>query len=350
MTDALKKTLSEIELLIDKGDYLSAINDLQEIFVSYPNEGIIPFYYGNIARMIRADELALKYYLQAYNLGFDGAEGLFAMAFTQKELGMFSEAEHNFLDAIEKANEKDEKWVYISALAVFYLENDMFLKAEKMSKKLIEEFDTNYQGYHIHVISEAMRSHFDEAEAYLERVPSVFKNHPQYFIDKIELCKAKDDKEKLKQLLADETIKAVIPQVVLREMIMNMPGEEHAEEKEKFINTLAKEYHDKDAFISKMILEFVNKNYEDSAQLANVILENEKLNQGIRYYLALIFQIYNLYYLSGKKPSLKLIDWIEKAGNWCIAFAEANQVENEGEIVRESMQALFDEINTASQG
>ena len=117
------------------------------------------------------------------------------------------------------------------------------------------------------------------------------------------------------------------------------------EEKAKIIETLAKKYHDSDAVISMMVVEFANKNFKKSAQIANVILENEKVNQGIRYYLALFFQIYNLYYLSEKNPSAELRKWIESAGNWCIAFAERLALPEIDNTVRDAIRELFDEIN-----
>ena len=96
-----------------------------------------------------------------------------------------------------------------------------------------------------------------------------------------------------------------------------------------------------------MILEFSRNNFKKSSQIANSILDNEKDNQGFRYYLALYFQIYNLYYLAEKKPSAELRKWIEKAGNWCINFVDEMGIPAASDVVTSSIEELFDEINSS---
>lgn len=345
VNESLKDEILLIDRHIDSGEYQNAIEILSRLINEYPNEGVVPFYLGHLSQIGHENELALKYYSTAIKMGYVNADAYFSVAMLQKEFGQISEAEKSFNKALELSVDDVEKWACYSSLAILYLENKMYLKAEKISKLLVEKYSDNYEGYHIHIIAEALRGNIDDVKAYMEKLPEKFKTHPQYLIDKIDLCKFEGNKDELSALLNDEAINTVIPQITLREKLSQMPHNEFAEEKAKIIETLAKKYHDSDAIISMMVVEFANKNFKKSAQIANVILENEKVNQGIRYYLALFFQIYNLYYLSEKNPSAELRKWIESAGNWCIAFAERLALTEIDNTVRDAIRELFDEIN-----
>ena len=121
--------------------------------------------------------------------------------------------------------------------------------------------------------------------------------HPQYLIDIIELHKQQEKKESLSGLFErDPRFREVIPHIVLREKLQEIPNDDaFFEEKEELLIQLAREYHDSDAVLSIMMLQFGRKNYKKSSIIANIVLDNEKENQGLRYYLALYFQIYYNY-------------------------------------------------------
>lgn len=346
MTDEkLKETLVQVDGYINSGEYKNAVELLRNMINTYPNEPIIPFYLGHMAQIGHENELALKYYFASIEMGYINADVFFAVAMLQKEFGEKQNAEKNFNKALELSEDDAEKWACYLSLAMLYLENKMYLNAEKISKILIEKYNNNYEGYHIHIVSEALKGNLDDAKLYMEKLPEKFKKHPQYFIDKIDLCKIEGNKDELFNFLNDETVNLIVPQIALREKLKQFPGSEFLKEKTEIIEILATKYHDADAIISVLILEFANKNFEKSAKIANIILENEKGNQSIRFYLALFFQIYNLYYISEKKPSEELRAWIEKAGNWCIAYTDDLEIPEIGDTIRNAIQDLFDEIN-----
>lgn len=84
------------------------------------------------------------------------------------------------IKATEAADTSELNWASLSCLAVFYIENEMYLKADKIARKFIKEFPDNCQGYHLHILIEAMREHYDEVFAYMDILPEKFKNHPQF--------------------------------------------------------------------------------------------------------------------------------------------------------------------------
>lgn len=81
----------------------------------------------------------------------------------------------------------------------------------------------------------------------------MFKNHPQYLIDIIEIYKKSGKDNELSVLLKNDLrFTEIIPSVVLREEILSIPNDEHDDGKGQLIRRLAKEYHDKDAVMSVM--------------------------------------------------------------------------------------------------
>lgn len=348
MDEILTTKIGNVESLIENGNLDMAVGVLKELAKEYPQEGIVAYYLGRVCLIGKDGVLALKYFLAAIERGYATADVYLSTAMLQKNLGETSDAEKNLLKAIEVADTVDLNWASLSCLSVFYIENEMYLKADKIAKKLIKEFPDNYQGYHLHVLIEAMREHYEELFAYMDMLPEKFKDHPQFLMDVIEIYKKAGKETELAELFeTDLRFTTVIPQIVLREKISSMPNDEYDDTKERLIRQLARDYHDKDAVISVMILEFSRKNFKKSSQIANVILDNEKLNQGFRYYLALYYQIYNFYYLAEKKPSAELRSWIEKAGNWCMNFVDEMGIPAASDIVNSSIQELFNEINAA---
>ena len=350
MSDNLSTKIQSVDRMLEESDYPGAVSILHELAQEYPSEGIIPYYLGRMCLMGKDEILAYKYFSTAVDLGYTESDVYISLAMLDKDMASVNDTEKSFLKALEAAKMEESKWTCLSALSVFYIENEMYLKAEKYIKKLIAAYPDSYQGYHLHIIADALREHYDEAFAYMDRLPDVFKNHPQYLIDVIELYKKSGKDSELSDLLkSDLRFSEIIPPIVLREKISSMPNDERDDSKELLIRELARDYHDKDAVISVMILEFSKKNFEKSAKIANAILGNEKGTQGLNYYLAMYFQIFSLYYIAEKKPSEKLRKWIEDAGNWCISFAESLNIPSVTEAVSGSIQELFDEINEKAE-
>ncbi len=345
MNNVLLTEITNIDNMLENYDYASAVNFLHDLAQKYPEEGVIPYYLGKVCLLFNNEKLAFQYIQTAIKKNYIKAEVYLTCALLQKDMQDNISAENSFQKALELADSEEIKWASFSCLAVFYIENEMFLKAEKIAKKIIKVYPDNYQGYHLHIAIETIKGNIEEAFSYMNMLPEKFKNHPQYLIDVIELYKKSENKDLAQLFSEDQIFSFVIPQIVLREKIVAMPNDEHVDEKEQLIIKLADEFHDKDAIVSLMILQFSKKNFKKSAQIANIVLENEKEEQGLRFFLALYYQIFNLYYLSAKKPSGELIKWIETAGNWCVNFVESFNIKIIAQPVKKVIQELFAEIN-----
>ena len=346
MNEILTSKINSVNGMLETCDYSNAVSTLHKLAQEFPSEGIIPYYLGRLCLIGKDELLAYNYFRIAIDMGYTSADVYLSMALLEKDMSTVNDAEKSFLKALESANTEEMKWACLSSLAVVYIENEMYLKADKYVKKIITEYPNSYQGYHLHVMIEACKENFEETLAYLDRIPDMFQNHPQYLIDVIEIHKKCGKEQELNSLFdSDWRFSEIIPQIVLREKILSMPNDEYDDTKEKLIRKLAAEYYDKDAVLSVMLLEFSRKNFYKSSKIANIILENEKKNQSLRFYLAMYFQIFNFYYLAKKNPSAELRKWIENAGNWCIGFAESLNLPAVTETVSSSIQELFDEIN-----
>lgn len=75
------------------------------------------------------------------------------------------------------------------------------------------------------------------------------------------------------------------------------------------------------------------------AQLANCELNDRQM------YLVLFYQIYSIYYLSEKMPSVEVAAWIGQAGQKCIEIASRIGDESVCQEVKTAMDNLFTEIN-----
>ena len=87
-----------------------------------------------------------------------------------------------------------------------------------------------------------------------------------------------------------------------------------------------------------------NGQYEESTKLAGEIMDIEKDNQDVLFYLALYCEMYSLYYLSDKDPSDELLNWIERSCKWCLEFVKQNYPEALGDVIN-GIGDFIDEIN-----
>ena len=210
-------------------------------------------------------------------MGYKNSDVYLAIALLEKEYD-FNSAENYFLKALDLAETNEIKWFSLATVIAFYIENGMYMKAEKYIKKIMLYYPDNYEGFHLHIMIKALRETFEETTAYMNKLPEKFKSHPQYLIDYIAVYKKFGMQNKLHDLFENNSIfKKIIPYIVLREKIISMPNDDGNDStKEREIRKLASVYHDSDAILSVMILEFSKRNFKNSAIIANVVLYNER--------------------------------------------------------------------------
>lgn len=247
--------------------------------------------------------------------------------------------------ALEHAVRREEKWFALCSLCTHYMQFHMYLKAEKTAKQIINEFPDNYEGYHLFVQIQMQRKSYDEAVVYIEQIPDEMKNHPQYFADLIGWLEQSGRYEELLELLKkDEKMNQVIPEYVLRKRISVSGTLERTEEAMKDLLEMLSKFGDIDAAICLAYYLFANGNYRLSADLANIIMDEEKDTAGIRFYLALLCEMYSFYYLAKKKPSEQLLLWMQKACIWCSDFVAIHYPEMLDKVLEE-IEALFENID-----
>lgn len=346
MISEMMSELEYAENCIENYDVKKAVELLKPIAEQFPEDGRVAYDLGRCAIILAEDELAVDYYYVAEKYGFKNAEIFIYLSEYEDFSGETRKAEQHLKEALTVAKEKEEIWFVVSKMAMYYINHRMFLNAEKYSKKLIADFPDNYQGYHFHLLIELSKENYNEAKVYLERIPKKFFDLPEYLIDYISVFKLQDKYEEILNIIDnDERYYNIIPQYALKEKFNIIHSYNDYSELEIILKKLVAEYKDKDSILALMILHFSQQNYSLSSKIAAFILKNEVNVQDMRFYLALYFQIFNLYFLSNKNPSIELAKWIESAGNWCINFAQETNIKEINEAVSESIENLFNEIN-----
>lgn len=340
--------LKKIEIVdkhIESGEWEKANKLLENLAQEIPENGKVLYEYGLLAQQQGEFDLALRRYNEAMEKDPGNFFVYMNIALIKKLSGDNREEEKYLNEALEKAKCKEERWFALSSLCTHYMNLHTYLKAEKFAKQIIREFEDNYEGYHLYIEIQMRRKSYDEAISYIEEVPETMKNHPQYLADMISWLERSEQYEKLLDLLKnDEQIKKVIPEYMLRKRIAVSGSLGHTEEAIKDLFDMLKEYKDVDAAICLAFFLFLNGDYEQSADLANAIMDEEKDNADLRFYLALFCEILSFYYLSGKKPSEKLISWMQHACIWCSDFVAATYPELLDEIL-DCFEVLFEDVN-----
>lgn len=346
MEQIIKDSILKVDQLIDDKEYSDAFSILCDLSEQYPNEGIIPYYLGRVCLNVNEEHLALQYFLASMKRNYKSSDLFLMTGILLSDEGEELAAEESLINAEKTSKSDEERWVALSSLAVLYIEYERYLKAQRIIKQLIREYPNNYQGYHLYIVEKVATEQFDEANAFILQIPQLFSNHPQFLLDYIELLQVQNKDDELNSLLnTDSRFAEIIPQEVLRARLNIIAEKDSYDKKKDIIIELAKKFNDCDAIISLMIIAFAEGDFKKSSKIAALILEKEKATQGIRFYWALYFQIFNYYFLSDKRPSEQLAIWIHKAGNWCVSYAESFNSDEIGTTIRVSIQALFDEIS-----
>lgn len=340
--------LDEIKLaknLIEKKCIKGAIDILKPLAKKYPEDGCVAFNLGRCAALLNEPVIAYHYYSLALEKGYKDIILYLILADYESFYGSIKQAEIYFNDALVISNSNEEKWAVLNDIALFYITHNMYLNADRYIKRLINDFPDNYNGYHLHFLIYIIKEKYDDARKYLEMLPIKFKNLPQYLIDFIDVIKLQGNTNELLELFEnDRRLTDIIPQYVFKQKYILSNDNT---EKIGIVNELIKEYHDKDSVLSLVFLYFAQQKFQESSEIAKFVLEQEKDIQGIRFYLALYFQIFNLFYLANKKPSADLRKWIETAGNWCLNYVNKTNIKEIQDSVSDSIASLFKEINSS---
>lgn len=350
MNDELNKSIEQVKCLIEKKELEKAMKILTDASKNNPKEGLLDYYFGKCVEMLGETELANKFYISSLKKGYRNIDLLILYAKSEHLHNNLKTSEKLFNMALDYAKDESEILKSNSEYALFYVRNHMALNAEKLSKKLINDFPNSYNGYHIHVLCEIEKKEYLQASAYLNGIFDEFKEEQLFLVDFLTVYELAHGIDETIKYIDDNTLFIdKIPQYCFRKKREYYNRIKDYDNVNKMLFELAKTYGDIDATISLILILFANKKYSESAKLGALVLENEKDKQNMRFFITLVVQIFSFYYMSNKMPSAKLAEWIEKSGNWCIDFAMKNGTEQEAIELKELICNLFNEINSLSK-
>ena len=342
----MENKLEYAKQLINDEEYVKALKILKDLAYENPNNSKIPYLLGIVALSIDEENLAYDYFMKSETLGYENANLFYKMAVIESNLEKSRESEMHFNKAIALAD-KDESFVCYDSLITFYLEHNMFLKADKLSKRLMLDFPNNYIGYHYQIECLLLRNRDLEAKSFLNMIPENFKKSPLFLMDNIKVLQRTENSEMvINEIDNNKIYEKIIPNYSLK-IKYNMSSNMDAGTKSlsAIIKKLVVDYGDIDGIFALMLINFENKNFEVTANICQYILEYDANVQGLRFYIALYFQMYCLYFMSENKPSRALVDYIQRSGDLCLNYFATLESKEIYEIVDTSIGYLYDTIN-----
>lgn len=340
---------SEIENSIYHNQIEQAMNRISEMLKVNPCDGRLYFYFGLCMDGINQKKFAGECFRVAYKNGYKSSNMLILLAKAESSIGNKEDAEKYFKEAIEYNTSEAEELCSKSEYAMFLIDNNQLLAAEKISRIIIEKYPNYYTGYHIYLSIKIHRKDYKACELLIEEIKEKFDATEDFLTDYIEFYQHKNGIEKaIDYMRNNEVYNRIIPQYVQKKNLEYYYSIEDFENYLKTLLALVVDYGDKDAAMAAMLLLNASKKYKLSAKIAEYIMDNEKEKQGFRFFMALEIQMFNYYYMANNHPSEKLVRWIEQVGKWCMAYAYENFPIKMAEIFSENIHELFDDINQIS--
>ncbi len=337
---------SEIENNIYHNQIEQAMNRISEMLKVNSCDGKLYFYFGLCMDRINQKKFAGECFRVAYENGYKNSNMLVLLAKSESAIGNKEDAEKYFKEAIENNNSESDELYSKSEYAMFLIDNNQLLAAEKISHIIIEKYPNYYTGYHIYLFIKIHRKDYKACELLLEDIKEKFDGTENFLIDYLELYQHQNGLEKaINYISNNEVYNRIIPQYVQKKNLEYYYSVEDFENYLKTLLILVEDYGDKDAAMAAMLLLNASKKYKLSARIGEYIMNSEKEKQGFRFFMALEIQMFNYYYMANNHPSEKLVRWIEQVGKWCIAYAYENFPIKMAETFSENIYELFDDIN-----
>lgn len=272
------------------------------------------------------------------------------LAKNEERTGNSEKAESYYKEAINTSSSELESAYSKGEYSLYLVRQKMFLKAEKLSKSIMNDYPDNYYGYHAYIICQAEKEDYKRAESFINEIKNKFQENEYYLKDCIDLYEKQHDVAETKAYIDQNSIfLQVIPEETLKISLRYYVESKDVENVVETLKVLLWEYGDKNAALLLMMMLFASKKYKETSEIASYVLENEKNRAGVYLYFALEFQMYSLFYMSEGHPSQEFVRWVEKAGGWCIAFAKSHFSGDVADILSSTVYELFDEINSLPQ-
>ena len=330
MGECVKK-IEAAENLICEKRYLEAFNVLGEVLQEEPNNGRAMADEGVICVYLQEFGRALFYLQKALDNGYDKYTTYLNIAEVKKTIGRQEEAEKLYKEALERAVTKEQKWVCQIMLGEFYLENEKFLRAEKMAKTMMREYPNNYQGYRLHSRILLEQKKYQECEQYLSGLEQKFERTPVFLQDrKTFLYQLGKKKEVFELIERNQNYMEVIPQETLRTKMAYLTESKRYEEARVVIKQLINEFEDSYALMAEMILSFSEGRMKKTIKIAEYILEKEEEHPERRsYFQAAYYLLIATYMDTDKKPDEENLEWMRPVVQYCKKWLEMYEIEDE---------------------
>ena len=284
--------VERIEKYIDEKDYKSALSEIKTLSDKDLSDGRAYYQMARLMLDTGNEEDAYDYLRQALNAGYKTAGSCFLMAQSAERHEGFEAVDDSYLQAISLTEDVEEIRGISMFRALYHLRSNKSLSAEKIAKRLIEQFPDSYDGYHLCFLSAMKREKYEEAGSYLDLVSDGFSDNSQYLFDRIELMKAeKDMSEVVAELEADKRYMKTIPIYSLRQKLTYYYDQQDSQKYFETASYLGAKYNDKDAYGKtldevrlKHSLNWAMLMITDVIKETSVLLTTDfKLNKNLQY-------------------------------------------------------------------
>ena len=287
--------VEKVEQLLMKDD-VAAVEQLLTSENDIADQGMKEYCWGRYYNVIENYEEAIKHLNLAKELLPDDRKLYGELAFANDKTGNVNDAEQAYLKMYALETDYKYKWAIMSGIAGFYSEHHMYLKMEKVGKKLCQEYKTNYQGYHIMALAKIERKQYKESELILKTVPESLKELPQY-IDDLVYCYELQKKynEILQCFEENEKFSTEHRKYVLKKRIMAYSSLENYKEAENSLLDYVFEYGEIDGILSLALLLITKGDYDKSISLCKVVQKNITEDERIYDYFSKLIELVGKY-------------------------------------------------------
>lgn len=287
--------VEQVEKLLEAGE-TEAVTQLLLKEQSESDKGLREYCWGRYYNVTENFGEALKHLNSAKEILCDDI-GLYGeLAFANDKLGNVNDAEQAYLKMYDLEKNPKYKWAIMSVLSDFYKEHHMFLRMEKVGKKLCQEYKTNYHGYHVMAMAKMERKQFKECELILEKVPAGLKQLPQYMDDMVTCYEEQKKYEQILQFFDNnKQFTDKYRNYTLKKQILAYSSIGEYENAENCLLDLVFEFGEMDAILSLAILLISKQEYEKAIALGNLVLKNIGKEEIIYDYYARLIDVVGQY-------------------------------------------------------
>lgn len=342
----MNEMIYNAEKLMQEENYPEASKLLKKILQEDPDNGRAAADAGVICIYLHEIEASIFYLQKALDNGYDRYTTYLNLAGVKKQTGQQEEAEKLYREALKRADTKERKWTCQTMLGKFYLENEKFLRAEKVAKTMIKEYPDNYQGHRLQTRILIEQKQYQECENYMKKLEQKFGRYPVYLQDRKTYLYQQGKKKEVLELIENNPVyMELIPQETLRTKMACLTESKQYDEARAVIKQLINEFEDIYALTAEMILSLTEGRLKKTIKIAEYILEKEEGHSERRSYFQAAYYLLMATYLdTNQNPDKEMLTWMIPVIQYCKKWLQMYEVNNQ-----EMNEALADMEKTLNQ-